>query len=1098
MKNFFILFLLVNFTFYAQEKINYLSPDELTLQLQQHQEDGELEKLVELLSTVHPSDTAYCSRLTTKSYYLLNLKKFEEALQVTKEGLSLDCDKKSKMYFYVNTGYAYNQMKKYQEAIDLYNEALKEFPKSANIWYNQGVVYQEMGEVEKAFQNFKQAIQYHPTHANSHYNLGHILYTQGETTLGFLAQLTSIFVEPDEESSLRRLGALNEKMSVKNPHNKTALQLDADQGSFQQLDLLLDNLIALEKRYKVDHKIDIALIKQLHLLLDQLDNNAGNGGFWSKTYLPLFQWVKENNQFETFANLLLMSTTNEAYQKYLKKETNTVIEFAKTAFPQWYEYFLNTNTELAPKDGLVPNYSYEEGYISGIGYVNDEVATGDWVFYSPTGYKISEGKFDEKGDRIGVWKFYDDFGKLEEENSYTVDDPTTIAITTFFPHGKKQYEYSLKGDNPHGNYKSYTYYGALKQEKNFEEGQLQGDYEAYFDTGKSHIEFKTNYVDDEINGDLIEYYANGEVYSIIPYEKGIQQGKEQRFGRSGNISFNVEVINDQAQGEYTTYYDNGQVYEKGYFENGTPTGVWETFDSDGNLASQFNYNANGELDGQYIVYEDTQKQTEYTYKNGEIIAYACYDKNGVEIINEKKKKGKFYFKGYTLDGSITNEGEYDSKGGKTGIWIDYYNTGVISEKGEYKENKPFGEFDYYHSNGKLAKTISYNEEGLKHGYARFYYPHGQLKSQGWYQNDAEEGVWENYYQDGSLQVTSFFLQGKYQGERKFYSVGGQLDVVEKYNDGNLIYIAYYDQNEEVYDQLSFVQNEEKYTLTYKGISFEKEVESEYLNGIRNGSYTRYDIDGNIILQGNYLVGMQHGDWKWYNEGKLVTEATYQYNDLHGKLVRYNEEGETDYVEYYNNGQKTGEWTSYHDNGKISIIEHYKNDKLHGKKSLFNPSGLLQIYLFYDQDRLVGYSYLDANQKETAQIAIENQTADIVAYYPNGNISQQFSIKNGLFEGEYLVFFENGKLRYQQNFLNGELHGPKESFFANGSVQRKFAYSYNELHGVYQIYHENGQLKSEKNYVFDALHGEANYFSKSGKLTKKEKYFNDDLYEKETF
>ncbi len=1097
MKKLFFILVLAYVPLIAQEKIDFISTDSLKSQLRNYEQDGEFEKALDLINRVHPKDSMYCSSLTSKSYYLLNLDRFEEALSVTKNGIKTDCDKESKMFFYMNTGYAYNKLDRHEDAIELYDEALIEFPKSARLWYNKGVIYKETNRPAEATKCFINAIKYQPTYANAHFNLGTIIYAEEETSLGLMALTMSVFAKPDIEESLGKLSAINKELTTKNENKASHKNIDPDQGNFKQLDLILDNLVAIDENYKIDNKIPIPLVKQIHVFFEQLDNYKGNEGFWSQSYLPFFKWIKENDYFNEFIYLILYSNTNDDFQKIIKKENDNIVAFAEKAYNKWYEIIQHLNTELEEKDDLIGLYTYDAGYISGIGLTKNEKAVGKWDFYSNSGFKISEGNYTLENDRTGLWSFYDEFGKIKEENNY-INGEENVEIRGFHPTGQLMVKYSMKNDKPHGNYKAYTYYGALKQEKTFVDGKLQGPYAAYFNTGKSHKEFETNYVDGEIDGEFIEYYSNGEVYSIMNYKKGIQEGKEIRYARNGKKSFEVEVVDNLAHGTYTTYHLNGQIQEQGQIEEGNAVGNWKNYDSDGSLITSYNYNNKGELDGEYIEYVDKKKHFEYTYRNGEIIAYTCYDAKGKELISKKKKKGKFYFKGFYLNGNLSNEGEYDIEGGKTGNWKEYYPSGLLKEEGSFIDNKQVGKYEYYHTNGEISQITNYNDEGETHGYSSYYYQNGQMRMQGWFQNGSEEGVWESYYKDGTLQSSSYYHNGELVGERKFFSVEGKPKVIEYITNNLLDSIKYFDQNQKLYDKINFHQDKEEYTITFRGINYPKEVESEYLNGYRNGKYIGYDIEGNISSEGNYLVGQEHGLWKWYKEGKLRTEANYQFGDLHGKLTRFTDQGKVDFVEFYEYGSKAGEWINHHSNGMVSVKEYFKNGELHGKKTLYNPNGNLQINLFYNRGKLIAYSYLDENQNEVPKVEIKNETANILAYYPNGSKAQEFSIKNGLYEGSYIVYHENGQIRYKIEYQNGLRDGLDETFYEDGTLKERNKFTQDDLDGKATTYHENGKLASSITYKLGKRHGEALYYNEKEELTKKELYYDGDIYEKETY
>ena len=72
----------------------------------------------------------------------------------------------------VNLGLNYACIEKYNDAIDLYMEAIKVDPKYAFIWDNLGVAYEEIGDKKKAKKAFKKAYEFDPEDKDikEHYN----------------------------------------------------------------------------------------------------------------------------------------------------------------------------------------------------------------------------------------------------------------------------------------------------------------------------------------------------------------------------------------------------------------------------------------------------------------------------------------------------------------------------------------------------------------------------------------------------------------------------------------------------------------------------------------------------------------------------------------------------------------------------------------------------------------------------------------------------------------------------------------------------------------------------------------------------------------
>lgn len=77
---------------------------------------------------------------------------------------------------YGELGWIYQQLEKWEEAIDLMNRALEfnDLPEENlnTLYYNLGVCYEEIGDLKKALQSLKKAIEINPNDADALFNLG--------------------------------------------------------------------------------------------------------------------------------------------------------------------------------------------------------------------------------------------------------------------------------------------------------------------------------------------------------------------------------------------------------------------------------------------------------------------------------------------------------------------------------------------------------------------------------------------------------------------------------------------------------------------------------------------------------------------------------------------------------------------------------------------------------------------------------------------------------------------------------------------------------------------------------------------------------------
>jgi antitoxin component YwqK of YwqJK toxin-antitoxin module len=100
----------------------------------------------------------------------------------------------------------------------------------------------------------------------------------------------------------------------------------------------------------------------------------------------------------------------------------------------------------------------------------------------------------------------------------------------------------------------------------------------------------------------------------------------------------------------------------------------------------------------------------------------------------------------------TEKNKTDAKGKKQGYWekIDE-KTGKLKYKGNFKDGKPVGEFEFYYESGKLKSKLVHMAD-KKTSRAKIYYESGRIMSVGKYINAKKDSVWTQYDEDGFVTV----------------------------------------------------------------------------------------------------------------------------------------------------------------------------------------------------------------------------------------------------------------------------------------------------------------------------------------------------------
>ncbi len=1075
---------------FSQEKIPFFDLEKLKEEAALSTSQGDLEKTIEILDRVNKNDSVYCENLVSKSFYLMKLGRFEEATEVVNEGWSRDC-RESELYYFINKGVALENLNRLDDAYNNYSEGIKNFPRNGQLWYNQAVILEKLNQTEEAVKAYQKAIFFKPTYKKPHLQLGNILYKQGKMAQAMMCFNTYILLEPDAEDALSILGSYNNLVISKNTNSPNPdLSLSIDEDAFETIDLVLDNKFALNEGYKIKNIIDLPLIKQNHALLVQLKDFEGAGGFWSQTYVPLYQWVMQSGAFDNFVYTMSYSLENDNYKKVIEKNSKGIKEFITAYQAKWGEVLANsTYRPDLEESGL--NYHYLNSYLEAVGKTESGKTVGKYKFFNEDGSYGGEGSFNANGERHETWTWYYRNGQIKEIANYA-NGLLQGENIDFFENGKPRYRANFVNDELDGEYRFFNEKGAMLQKKHFQNGNLDGLFQAYFAVGEALPEFYVPYSSGDVSEKLIEYFATGGIYQEIQFKDGEPHGFEKTYHLNNRLFSEIIYEKGTPVGEYKTFHSNGNIKELGTYENGKFHGPFKIFYYDGTLHSEITYN-NGELHGIYRSY-DTDQKLFYEYENqkGKIISYTFYNKDGKIIANGSNKDGEFYYKGYTPYGKLVSEGLYDVAGGMTGKWKFYSANGVLESEGNYLDDMISGEYREYYMNGMIRKISSY-ENGNLSGYFVEYHPNGKMKSQGWLKDNFKVGEWRDYYLTGELRSINYYHKGSFHGDQVYYGVSGRISHINTLKYGDLLRDQYFYGNEDPFEIIDYVSKESQYEILVHHPNGKINSRVSYLNGIKHGPYEYFDFDGNKRHQGNFLNGSENGEWiRYHSNGKVERVSFYIEGKLHGEVNLFYENGGKESHRLYDYDLPTGIWTSYYPDGEKETVTTYENGEFHGRTEFYGKSGKLQLIRFYDHGRLTGYSYNDKDRNEVPEIPLPDESGKIKAYFDNGQVSREMEYLNGTLVNSYKVYYYDGTPENEFTFIDGYYNGPYINYYPNGKKMNEKYYNYDQLQGKETFYYQNGKIKEERNYINNVREGDTLYYNEKGDLLKKEKYVNGEV------
>lgn len=124
----------------------------------------------------------------------------------------------------------------------------------------------------------------------------------------------------------------------------------------------------------------------------------------------------------------------------------------------------------------------------------------------------------------------------------------------------------------------------------------------------------------------------------------------------------------------------------------------------------------------------------------------------------------------------------------------------------------------------------------------------------------------------------------------------------------------------------FYNSEWKVTKENKAVYY-REAEYDLNDFELDGKVFDYSLNGNLILEGNYLNGKRNGNFIfYYDNGKIRNEGSYENNRRIGKWKYYYSSGQLKQIVIFNNVNNTND---------ISVVEFYDRE---GKQLIVNGTG----------------------------------------------------------------------------------------------------------------------------------------------------------------
>ncbi len=590
------------------------------------------------------------------------------------------------------------------------------------------------------------------------------------------------------------------------------------------------------------------LVSTKHFFLNgQVSQNSTYSNNKEESYFYNDRGIKVYETFVDGNKTINIAYTNEGIKRYSdiymdgklhgkcftyydNGQVRTDIDYVRGArHGKFYWHYENgqlgdeTNYLNGQKHGTMKNW-YDDGSIEIEASYKNNKYEGLYKEYYKNGQVKKIGYYKD-GELVGEEKEYFEDGSLK---SYWEAENEDIKETYYelYKNGKLKRIREGKPNEKNSIERLYSEDGVLLEGYKMNGSDLE--IESYYENGQIKVL--------DAGGWRTDYREDGSLSQISKVEENQLHGETFIFGKNDRVIGRYYYANGKLEGTYTKYYESGEVMEDGifrdgryydwiteYYKSGREKAKWRT----GNFFSpRVEYYESGAKKSEFV--EDEEKKQDYLveyYEDGS-------EKKRVEV----RTRGEYYFEGkyeeYFEGGSIKKRSRYVNNK-LDGEVLSYYKSGVVKEREVYQRgyrvSNKIGYFpdtkiryeEFYNENLQLEKIVKYGiggnvsvieyfvenqisenvelfypsgkkygvipvVEGERSGEAVYYYENGNILLKEIYEEGFLNGDVIEYYENGNIRSKVVFVYGKAEGLKTYFSIDGDIEKTEFYQDGKVV------------------------------------------------------------------------------------------------------------------------------------------------------------------------------------------------------------------------------------------------------------------------------------------------------------------------
>ncbi|MEL7498805.1 MAG: hypothetical protein AAFN77_14450 [Planctomycetota bacterium] len=216
--------------------------------------------------------------------------------------------------------------------------------------------------------------------------------------------------------------------------------------------------------------------------------------------------------------------------------------------------------------------------------------------------------------------------------------------------------------------------------------------------------------------------------SIAFFNEGKMEGQWIVYDNLRRSVFEIGYKDGRRHGSATWYYPDRSKMRTATFKEGVLDGEVLELDEDQRLVSRDRYYEGRKVVRQTTMYRPSQKKSEAYFLDAKLIP------EGIDNWWDAKPT------------PFVSTGERVQNGPVMGWFANQQ----PKYRGQYKQNRPIGQFLWWHENGNRKTVGFYNENGKRNGRWIWWHPNGMKQFEGTYDEGQPIGIWRSWFDDGQL------------------------------------------------------------------------------------------------------------------------------------------------------------------------------------------------------------------------------------------------------------------------------------------------------------------------------------------------------------